>query len=172
MADERVLQQIELWLHIEFPDLELKSFTDPKKAFAPDGFKEFHHGIKLFVGRKLLFVQFTLADLRDTLSTIPEIDVAAVRVSGDPRDMLFDETDIGLLRSQVHTHQWINGDLFPVVFMTEVFQAYSSNSGNTNLKNINSNEVVTNSLALRTCFLASLSGHRSLARSNNGHKGM
>ena len=34
MADDGNLQQIEIWLNIEFPDLELKSFTDPKEGFS------------------------------------------------------------------------------------------------------------------------------------------
>lgn len=33
-ADEGLLQQIELWLYIETPDLELKTFTNPKKAYS------------------------------------------------------------------------------------------------------------------------------------------
>ena len=41
---------------------------------------------------------------------------------------------------------------FPVCSWKKYSRAYSLNSGNTNLKNINSNEVVTNSLASYTSF--------------------
>ena len=34
MADEEVLQQIELWVNEELPDPEIHSFTDPKQAFS------------------------------------------------------------------------------------------------------------------------------------------